>query len=122
MTRRAGLAVLAGVAAAAALPAAPAQAHGLVQRTNLPIPEWLFGWAAAIVLVASFAALAVLWPRPRLQEPAWRPLPGLGRVLGSRPVEVAVRARRRRACSASSSAPATSARAPRSTTSRRRSS
>ncbi len=88
MTRRAGLAVLAGAAAAAALPAAPAQAHGLVQRTNLPIPEWLFGWAAAIVLVASFAALAVLWPRPRLQEPPWRPLPWLGRVLGSRPVEV----------------------------------
>ena len=26
-------------------------AHGLVQRSSLPIPEWLFGWAAAIVLV-----------------------------------------------------------------------
>ncbi len=88
MNRRARLAVLGGVAAATALTAAPAQAHGLVQRTNLPIPEWLFGWAAAIVLVASFAALAVLWPRPRLQEPAWRALPGIGRLLGSRPVEV----------------------------------
>jgi hypothetical protein len=65
---------------------AAAEAHGTVQRTNLPIPEWLFGWAAAIVLVASFAALAVLWPRPRLQEPGWRPVPG-GRALGSRPVE-----------------------------------
>jgi hypothetical protein len=65
-------------------------AHGLVQRSNLPIPEWLFGWAAAVVLVISFAALAVLWPRPRLEErPPWRPLPfGLGRLLGSRPVEV----------------------------------
>ena len=41
------------------------------------------------MLVASFAALAVLWPTPRLQDPGWRPLPGgLGRVLGSRPVEV----------------------------------
>ena len=118
MSGRARAAVLAGAAAAAVLPAAPAQAHGLVQRTNLPIPEWLFGWAAAIVLVASFAALAVLWPRPRLETPAWRPLPVLGRVLGSRPVAVlcgliglALLARR-------SSAPATPARAPRSTTSR----
>ena len=80
MSRRAGLAVLAGVAAAALAAAPAAEAHGLVQRTSLPIPEWLFGWAAAIVLVASFAALAVLWPRPRLEEPRWRPLPGLGRV------------------------------------------
>jgi hypothetical protein len=85
---RARLAVPAGVAAAFALAPATAQAHGLVQRTNLPIPEWLFGWAAAIVLVASFAGLAVLWPTPRLQDPGWRPLPGgIGRVLGSRPVE-----------------------------------
>jgi hypothetical protein len=64
-------------------------AHGLVQRSNLPIPEWLFGWAAAIVLIVSFAALAVLWPRPRMEGRApWRPLPlGLGRLLGSRAVE-----------------------------------
>jgi hypothetical protein len=59
----AGVALLAG----AALPSA-AYAHGLVGRTDLPIPTWLFSWAAAIVLVASFAALAVLWPRPQLQE------------------------------------------------------
>jgi hypothetical protein len=85
---RARLAVLAGVAAALAFAPAAAEAHGLVQRTNLPIPEWLFGWAAAIVLVASFAGLAVLWPTPRLQQPGWSPLPGgIGRALGSRPVE-----------------------------------
>jgi hypothetical protein len=74
----------------AAVLAAPASAsaHGLVQRSNLPIPEWLFGWAAAIVLVISFVALAALWPRPRLEErPPFRPLPG-GAVLGSTPVEV----------------------------------
>ena len=88
MSRRARLAVAAAPAAALILAPAAAEAHGLVQRTNLPIPEWLFGWAAAIVLVASFAALAVLWPAPRLQEPGWRALPaGIGRVLGSRPVE-----------------------------------
>jgi hypothetical protein len=63
-------------------------AHGLVQRSSLPIPEWLFGWAAAIVLCISFVALAALWPKPRLEHPGWRPLPG-GRALGSRPVEVA---------------------------------
>jgi hypothetical protein len=82
------LAVLAGVAAALALWPASAAAHGLVQRANLPIPEWLFGWGAAVVLVVSFAGLAVLWPAPKLQHPDWRPLPGgVGRALGSRPVE-----------------------------------
>ncbi len=64
-------------------------AHGLVQRSSLPIPEWLFGWAAAAVLCLSFVALAVLWPRPRLEHTGWKPLPaGIGRVLGSRAVEV----------------------------------
>ncbi len=73
-------------------PVAVAQAHGLVQRADLPIPEWLFGWGAAVVLVVSFVALAVLWQQPRYErrgapagEPAaWRPLPGaVGRTLGS---------------------------------------
>ena len=45
----------------------PPIAHGLVGRTDLPIPAWLFGWAAAVVLVVSFVALAVLWPKPRLE-------------------------------------------------------
>jgi hypothetical protein len=64
-------------------------AHGLVARSDLPIPEWLFGWAAAMVLVVSFVALAILWPEPRLEKERWRPLPGeIGRVLGSRVIEV----------------------------------
>jgi hypothetical protein len=62
-------------------------AHGLVQRSSLPIPEWLFAWAAAAVLCVSFVALAALWPKPRLEHPGWRPLPG-GRALGGRVVEV----------------------------------
>jgi hypothetical protein len=63
--------------------------HGISVRSDLPIPEWLFGWAAAMVLVVSFVALAVLWPEPRLQKPTWRALPGgIGRILGSRPVEI----------------------------------
>jgi hypothetical protein len=64
-------------------------AHGLVARSDLPIPEWLFAWAAAMVLVISFVALAILWPQPKLEDEGWRPLPaGLGRVLTSRPVEI----------------------------------
>jgi len=54
-------------------------AHGIVGRSDLPIPEWLFGWAAALVLLVSFVALAVLWPQPRLEGDGWRrlfPLPG----------------------------------------------
>jgi len=72
MHRRRLLAML-GVAAAAmvALPDA-ALAHGLVGREDLPIPKWLFGWAATVVLVASFVGLAVLWPKPRLEGAAER--------------------------------------------------
>ena len=63
-------------------------AHGIVGRSDLPIPEWLFGWAAAVVLVVSFVALAVLWPEPKLSRASFRPLPGLSRVLFSWPVEL----------------------------------
>ncbi len=78
-------------------PAATAHAHGLVQRADLPIPEWLFGWAAAVVLVVSFVAMAVLWQEPRYEDvrsplaPArWRPLPGrVGRILGSPRIDTA---------------------------------
>ncbi len=63
------LPVLAGAFCAAALAfPALAQAHGIVGRADLPIPVWLFSWAAAIVLVVSFVALSVLWTSPRLQE------------------------------------------------------
>jgi hypothetical protein len=41
-------------------------AHGIVGRADLPIPETLFGAAAAAVLVVSFVALALGWSRPRL--------------------------------------------------------
>ena len=61
-------------------------AHGVVKRASLPIPEWLFGWAAAIVLIVSFLALAVLWPKPRLEKVEWKPIPG-GAFFGSKAVE-----------------------------------
>ena len=60
-----------------------AHAGGLIGRSDLPIPEWLFGWAAAMVLVISFVALAVLWPEPKLANEHWRPLPGPLRKLPS---------------------------------------
>jgi len=63
-------------------------AHGIVGRSDLPIPEWLFGWAAAVVLVVSFVALAVLWPEPKLARARERALPALSRVVLSRPVEL----------------------------------
>jgi hypothetical protein len=50
-----------------ALPAS-AQAHGIVGKADLPIPVWLFSWAAAIVLVISFVALSTLWREPQLQD------------------------------------------------------
>lgn len=80
-----------GAAPVAALALAPggASAHGISARSDLPIPEWLFVWAAIVVLIVSFAALAALWPRPKLEGDAWRPLPRpLGRALTSRPVEI----------------------------------
>jgi hypothetical protein len=74
----------------AATASAPAYAHGVSARSDLPIPAWLFGWAAALVLIVSFVALAALWPRPKLEREHWRPLPGgIGRALASRPVQAA---------------------------------
>lgn len=71
------------VAAGLILVAVPqaALAHGIVGREDLPIPKWLFGWGAAVVLVASFVGLAVLWPRPRLESPAERRIASVPRVL-----------------------------------------
>ena len=58
-----------------------ALAHGLVGREDLPIPKWLFGWAAAVVLVASFVGLAVLWPKPRLEQSSERRVAAVPRFL-----------------------------------------
>jgi hypothetical protein len=61
-------------------------AHALQEKADLPLPEWLFVWGAALVLIVSFLALAVLWPKPKLEGDSWRPLPG-GRVPASAPVQ-----------------------------------
>jgi hypothetical protein len=52
---------------AAALVPPAASAHGITGRASLPVPAWLFAWAAAIVLVVSFVLLSTLWSRPRLE-------------------------------------------------------
>ncbi|HWT94678.1 MAG TPA: fenitrothion hydrolase, partial [Solirubrobacteraceae bacterium] len=81
-------AVAATLAAALAAPA-PASAHGLSGRGDLPVPDWLFTWGATAVLVVSFVALATLWPKPRLQEEGHRPLPrGLSAALTATPLQL----------------------------------
>ena len=48
-------------------------AHGIVGRKDLPVPELVFLYGAVAVLVVSFVALAVLWPKPKLEESdGWR--------------------------------------------------
>src|ERR1700680_4002354 len=80
MRRVALLAFVASVALALVLPT-PALAHGIGGKTDLPIPRWLFAWAAAVVLVVSFVALATLWPKPRLEQARSRLVMRLPRLL-----------------------------------------
>jgi hypothetical protein len=81
MSRRRLLAVVLATAVAVAAVPEAALAHGIVGREDLPIPKWLFGWAATAVLVVSFVGLAVLWPRPRLEQESERRLLSLPRLL-----------------------------------------
>ena len=48
---------------------APAAAHGVGGRIDLPVPLGYFLAGAIVVLVVTFLALLTLWPFPRLQEP-----------------------------------------------------
>src|ERR1035437_1924510 len=74
-----------------------AAAHGIAGLASLPVPSWLFAWAATIVLVVSFIALSTLWSAPRLQEaplrrmlrlPVW-PVPLRG-LIGLGPFAVVI--------------------------------
>jgi hypothetical protein len=74
--RRVALAAVALALGGTLLGPTVALAHGLVGRADLPIPAWLFGWAAAVVMVLSFVALATLWQKPQLEESSgWHPAP-----------------------------------------------
>lgn len=64
-------AFFAALVAGALLPAS-AEAHGLIGRGDLPLPEWLLAWGATLLLIGSFAGLVVLWPEPRLEGDTWR--------------------------------------------------
>ena len=83
-------------------------AHGIVGRADLPIPETLFGAAAAAVLVVSFVALALGWSRPRLkalpEQDAVRLPAALEVLLGALGVARLLRHRLRRASPAPSGA------------------
>lgn len=48
-------------------------AHALIVKQDLPIPAWLFAWAATIVLIVSFFALSAAWRKPRFEGDRWRP-------------------------------------------------
>lgn len=65
-------AIAAAIAAACLAAPAAASAHGISGLASLPVPAWLFAWAAAAVLVISFVLLAALWSTPRLQQPRER--------------------------------------------------
>lgn len=67
-----------------------AGAHGsLAPKTDLPIPEWLFAWGAALVLIVSFVALSIAWREPRFEGANWRPTGDLlSRLLLNRPLEI----------------------------------
>lgn len=69
---------------------ASALAHGFGGgRADLPISKTLFIYAAALVLILSFVALAVLWPKPKLAQHRFIAFPPLlSRVLLSRAVQI----------------------------------
>jgi hypothetical protein len=79
--KRIAILAAAVVLASAFVLAPDALAHGIVGREDLPIPRWLFGWAATAVLVVSFVALAVLWPAPRLERSEEREVLRIPRTL-----------------------------------------
>ena len=58
--------------------AAPASAHGIGGRGDLPLPTWQVAWSAGFAVAMSFIALGLLWTAPRLARAAeGRPVPGL---------------------------------------------
>ena len=73
--------LVAAVGGALVLGAPDALGHGIVGREDLPIPRWLFGWAATAVLVISFVALAALWPQPRLERASEREVGSVPKAL-----------------------------------------
>jgi hypothetical protein len=86
--------VVAGLATATSIAAAaPALAHGIGGRVDLPVPRWLFVFGAGTALIVSFVALSTLWTEPRFEGravPAARHSP-LQRLFTNRSLEWAIR-------------------------------
>jgi hypothetical protein len=59
---------IAVVLASLAFPAV-ASAHGIEGRADLPIPSWMFAWAATVVMFITFIALFRLWDQPHRRIP-----------------------------------------------------
>jgi len=87
--RRLAAAALGAAAAALAFPA-PAAAHALGGRQDVPIPDWLFAWGASVVLIVSFVALSLAWHRARFEDDGWRPLPAWASRIAVNPVTEAL--------------------------------
>ncbi len=66
-----GWALLSAVVTAALLPSSAA-AHGLVGRSDLPLPDWLFAWGSSIILIVSFVGLTLGWQKVRFEDYGWR--------------------------------------------------
>lgn len=94
MSRRVLLGFAAVPALVALAGAAPAAAHGIGGRTDLPLPAWQLAWAAGFSVASSFVALGAFWSQPRLEAAAegrvvldlrsrfWRGVALVGRVVG----------------------------------------
>ena len=61
-------------------------AHGVGSRADLPVPVWLAITGAACVVVVTFAALGMLWRKPRLGGDAGRPVPLTVQTVADHPV------------------------------------
>lgn len=66
MTRRVRILVAVALASFALGGGAPAAAHGIGGRTDLPLPAWQLAWAAGFAVASSFVALGGFWATPRL--------------------------------------------------------
>lgn len=70
----AAAAVLITSAATALLPGSAFAHATLIEREDLPLPEWLFIYGALVVVVVSFVGLLLGWHKPRLEGLASRPI------------------------------------------------
>ena len=77
-------AAFAAAAVSLLLPGSALAHGGLIGRQDLPLPEWLFLFGCAVVLIVSFVGLTLGWRKPLLEGDSWRVAAGgLGRAIAS---------------------------------------